>query len=124
MSRLYMIFGVAHSVCTMFILFTRRALVKVLTKDALATIKILTATEVEALSSSINIHYYLLKAFYAAAGESKLILQESGYPIIQEVFDNWWTHDHYIENVSNFAPSSVPSMIAKSSRKYARPIRC
>lgn len=50
----------------------------------------------------------MLNHVYAFADGLKLTLEQSGDAIIQEIFYNYWTRNHYVSNVFFlFAPSGV-----------------
>ena len=49
----------------------------------------------------------MLKDVYCVADGLKLYLEQSGSYIVQNMFYNGWTHDHYVSNVFVFAPSGV-----------------
>lgn len=88
-----MLLGVTQSIFTMFIRSALRVLVKVLSKDPLARIKMPTSIKVGALSRSEDLQYSLLKYVYAAADEFKLMLQQQQQQqrldaIIQKMFYN------------------------------------
>ena len=51
--------------------------------------------------------YSMLKDVYCVADGLKLYLEQSGSYIVQNMFYNRWTHDHYVSNVFVFAPSGV-----------------
>lgn len=51
-------------------------------------------------------NYPLLADNYAVPDGLKLYLEQAG-DIIQNMFQNRWTHDHYVENVFVFSPNGV-----------------
>lgn len=49
----------------------------------------------------------MLQHFYAVAYGLQLTLEQSGDAIIEEMFYNGWTHNHYVNNVFVFAPGGI-----------------
>ncbi|ETN12832.1 hypothetical protein PPTG_08869 [Phytophthora nicotianae INRA-310] len=49
----------------------------------------------------------MLSSVYAVMDGLKLRLQASGHSEIQNMFDNGWTHDHYVSNVFAFSPEGL-----------------
>lgn len=104
---LCMLFGITHSVCVMFIRFARRLLIKVLSKDDSARVKMPSNEEIELFKGKIREKYSMLDDVYAVADGLKLQLEQSGDTVIQEMFYNGWTHDHYVGNVFVFGPNGM-----------------
>lgn len=104
---LCIIFGVSASVCSLFLRFGRRLLLEVLQSDVNAGVKMPTDEEIGMFQESFLAKYSSLGEIYAVADGLKLYLQQSGDVIIQNMFYNGWTHDHYISNVFVFAPHAV-----------------
>lgn len=74
--------------CSLFIRFSRRILVKVLSKDSLKMVRMPTPSEVETYQQSIWSKYSMLGNFYAVADELKLLLQQRSDTVKQEMFYN------------------------------------
>ena len=91
----------------MFLRFARRILLKALSGDNLAQIRMPTNEEIKLYQEQIQEKHSMLKNVYAVADGLKLTLQQSGDCVIQEMFYNGWTHDHYVGNIFVFAPSGV-----------------
>jgi len=66
-----------------------------------------TDDEIAACEAACKRKYSLLDDLYAVADGLKLYLRHSGNAIIQNIFYNGRTHDHYVGNVFVFVPSGV-----------------
>lgn len=104
---LCILFGITASVCHLFLRFGRRILVRILKKDSLARVTPPDDEEVKFLQRIIAEKYPLLSDVYAVADGLKLLLQQSGDSVIQNMFYNGWTHDHYVSNIFVFAPNGL-----------------
>lgn len=104
---LCMLFGITRSVCSLFLRFGRRILLKALKRDPLARIRMPTEDELVELKGSIAAKYSMLHDVYCVADGLKLYLEQAGDDVIQNMFYNGWTHDHYVRNVFVFAPNGV-----------------
>lgn len=80
---------------------------RVLSRDPLALVKLPTAQEARRYQAAIEEKYSIIKEVYAASDGPKLQLKQSGDAVVQEIFYNGRTHDHYVGNVFVFAPSGV-----------------
>lgn len=127
---LSLLFGVTGSVCSLFLRFGRRILLRVLSKDKRAKIQMPTDTEIQQFKSAFSTKYSMLEDVYAVADGLNLRLEQSGDCVIQNMFYNGWTHDHYVGNVFVFAPNGViiccapgamhDSTIAEWGKVYAK----
>ena len=104
---LCLMFGITGSVCSLFLRFGRRILLKALRRDPLARIKMPNANEVNSYQTAFKEKYSMLKDVYCVADGLKLYLEQAGNYVIQNMFYNGWTHDHYVSNVFVFAPTGV-----------------
>lgn len=104
---LCMMFGITGSVCSMFLRFSRRLLLKVLKNESLAAVRMPTSSETQGYQEAFRSKYSMLKDVYCVADGLKLHLEQSGDYIIQNMFYNGWTHDHYVSNIFVFAPNGV-----------------
>lgn len=104
---LSLLFGVTGSVCSLFLRFGRRILLRVLSDDAKAEVRMLTNSEVVQFQSAFAAKYSMLSDASAVADGLKLNLEQSDDCVIQNMFYNDWKHDHYVSNVFVFAPSGV-----------------
>lgn len=102
---LCMLFGVTASVCSLFIRLGRRLLLKILSRDQHAAVRMPTQDEIKAFQDAIAAKYSMLEDVYAVADGLKLYLEQAGDNVIQNMFYNGWTHDHYVGNVFVFAPN-------------------
>lgn len=105
MNVLCMLFGITNSICSTYIRFSRRLLVKVLSKDLNVKVKMPTEAEVVLFKLKIGQKYSALTDVYAVEDGVKLMLEQSGDVHIQERYYNGWTHGHYAGNVLVFAPN-------------------
>lgn len=93
---LCMLFGITSSVCNLFFRFSRRILMRVLCTDSLSKVCMPTEDEI-ILHKCLNEEPYpLLRGVYAVADRLKLYLEQSSDAVIQNMFYNGWTHDHYV----------------------------
>lgn len=116
---LCMLFGVTGSVCSLFLRFGRRVLLRVLSKDEKAAVKMPTDIEVQQFKQALSTKYSMLSDVYCLADGLKLYLEQSGDAIIQNMFHNGWKHDHYVGNVFLFAPNGTIIACAVNA-----PVRC
>lgn len=102
---LCLLFGVTGSVCSLILQFGRRLLLLQLSKDAMAAVRMPSDEEIKGFKHSFATKFSMLSDVYAVADGLKLYLQKSGDAVIQNMFYNGWTHDHYVGNVFVFAPN-------------------
>ena len=96
MMNLCMLFGVTHSVCSLYVRFARRLLYKMLVADDAARVSMPTNSEVEQFKRAFQEKHSLLAHVYCVADGLKLHLQQAGDCVIQNMFYNGWTHGHYV----------------------------
>ncbi|KAE9075831.1 hypothetical protein PF005_g24802 [Phytophthora fragariae] len=106
-SFLGLVFGTTASVVSLFLRFGRRLLVKLLSTDINAQVRLPDHVDIEGLQDSISSKYPLLGSVHAVMDGLKLRLQASGRSEIQNMFYNGWTHDHYVSNVFVFSPQGL-----------------
>lgn len=104
---LCLLFGITSSVCSLFLRFGRRIIIKVLAQELDAMVRMPTALETVEYKRAFYNKYSMLKDVYAVADGLKLYLEQSGDTVIQNIFYNGWKHDHYVGNVLVFAPSGL-----------------
>lgn len=80
-------------------------MLRALKDDDNAAVRMPTAEEIEAFQNEFSAKYSTLGDVYAVADGLKLYLEQSGDCVIQNMFYNGWTHDHYVGNVFVFAPN-------------------
>lgn len=100
-----MFFGVTDTVCSFFIRLSRRILLKVLTNDEYAAVRVPTSAEVTSFREAISTKYPSLPDVFAVADGLKINLQQAHDPVLQNAFYNGWTHGHYVSNVLGFTPN-------------------
>lgn len=66
-----------------------------------------TETEVQAFKDAFKQKYHTLEEVYSVADGLKLLLEQSQDFVVQNMFYNGWTHDHYVSNVLVFAPNGT-----------------
>lgn len=104
---LCMMFGITASVCSLFIRFGRRILIRVLVADRQAAIRIPSTTDIRRYQDAIHRKYNHLHDVFGVMDGLKLYLQQSGHYIMQNMFYNGWKHDHYVGNVFVFVPDGT-----------------
>lgn len=104
---LCMLFGITHSICSLFLRFSRRILLKVLAGDVHAAVRVPTRTEVSSFQQAVSAKYPALHDVFAVADGLKLHLEQTSDPVLQNAFYNGWTHGHYVSNVLVFTPNGV-----------------
>ena len=107
MMVLSMLFSVSGSVCSLFIRFGRRILLHVLKANEHARIRMPNDSEISEFQEAVYAKYTLLGSVYAVADGLRLYLEQAGDAVIQNMFYNGWTHDHYVSNVFVFSPNGV-----------------
>ena len=83
-----LLFGISGSACSFFILFGRRMLDKVLSKDKNAAVRMSTEDEIPVLQNAVQAKYSILSNVYAMADGLKLYLEKAGHCRIQNMFYN------------------------------------
>lgn len=104
---LCMLFGVTHTVCSLFLRFSRRILLKVLAEDEYAAVRLPSRDEITTFQRVISDKYPSIPDVFAVADGLKLHLEQSNDPVLQNAFYNGWTHGHYVSNVFVFTPNGV-----------------
>lgn len=104
---LCLLFGITGSVCSLSIQFGRRILLNILKQDLNAAAKMPSESEVQYFKSAFGSKYSMHNNMYCVANGLELHLEQSGDCVVQNMFYNGWTHDHYVGNVFVFAPNGV-----------------
>lgn len=86
---------------------SRRMLLKVLCEDVISKVHLPTKTEIKFYQKLINDEYPLSTDVYAVANRLNIYLGQAGDLIIQDMFYNGCTHDHYVVNVFVSSPNGV-----------------
>lgn len=102
-----MLFGITSSVYKVFLRFSRRILLRILSRYSLSKVKLLTSEEASTYQECITEKYVMLGDLYAVSNDSKLYKEQAGDKVIQNMFYNGWKHDRYVGSVILFAPSGI-----------------
>ena len=102
---LCIVFGIKASVCSLFLRFGRRLVLRALRNDENAEIRIPTGPEVKTFQQAFAAQHSTLEDVCSVADGLKLRLEQSSDGMIQNIFYNGWTHDHYISSIFVFAPN-------------------
>lgn len=94
---LCMLFGVTGFVCSLFLRFGRRILIRVLRDDPIAAVRMPDDDEVSQYKEAIRQSYSLLTDAYAVADGLKLTLEETSDAVIA-ILSNIRTGHHFITN--------------------------
>lgn len=105
MMTLCLLFGVTHTVASLYIRFARRLIYRILVNDEHARVKLPRDNEVAEFKRVFKEKHSLLTDVYCVADGCKLYLQQSGDCVIQSMFYNGWKSDHFVGNVFVFAPN-------------------
>ena len=98
-------FGATVSVVSLYRRFARRLVYRIFVKDKHSRVKLPTNEEVEQFKQAFRSKHTLLNDVYCVVDGLKLQLEQSGDCVIQNMFYNGWTHDHYVGKVFVFAPN-------------------
>jgi len=104
---LSMIFGMTKSSVSMYLRFGRRLVIRILTKEPDAAIKIPSIDKICEYQASIAAKHPSLEGVWCTMDGLKLYLEQSGDAVIQNMFYNGWTHDHYVSAVFVFCPDGT-----------------
>lgn len=106
---LSMLFGTTGTPTSVWIRFGRRILVDVLRASPEGDIKMPSEEELEEYIEAISDRHPNLgrERVWGAMDGLKLHLEQSGDHIIQNMFYNGWTCDHYVTNLFLFAPDGT-----------------
>lgn len=77
-----------------------------LSRDYYASISLPSIAEVREIKNFIKENYAALEDLCSIAEGLKLLF------VIQNMFYNGWTHDHYVSNISIFAPNGIVIIFA------------
>lgn len=106
---LCMHFGLTHTCCSRLIRFGRHILLNVLKNSSSGRIQLPSESEIEEYIAAVAQRHPLLgeERVWAAMDGLKLLLEAAGDPVVQNMFFNGWTHDHYVTCVFLFAPDGT-----------------
>lgn len=93
--------------CSIFVRFGRRILLRVLSGNFNALIKIPTYDEIQSYKAATKAKYSLLDDTFSVEDDVKICLEQCGDVVIHNMSFNRWQHDHFVRNVLVFGPSGV-----------------
>lgn len=102
-----LLFRINGSVCSPFLRFSRRLLLKVLKRVLLAMFRMPKTEENAANQDVFESNYSMLRNAYCVSDVLNLYLEQSGNAVVQNMFCSGWTHDHYVGKVFVFAPKTL-----------------
>ena len=98
-------FGLTATPLNLWLKFGRMVIVKVLPKHQYARINCdPSASCVQGWKDAFASMYPHLEDVYCVADGLKLLLESTDNDLVQSMFYNGWTHDHYVTNLLVFAP--------------------
>ena len=108
---LQMIFGMSATSVAIYLKFSRRILIHILSRSRDAAIKIPSSAKIMEYQRTISAKHPKLKEVWCTMDGLKIYLEQSGDPVTQNRFYNGWTCDHYVSAVLVFCPDGtiVPS---------------
>ena len=104
---LQLIFGMTGTALSLYIRFGRRLLITVLHHDVNAAVKLPSAEKIAAMKQAVAERHPQLVDVWCTMDGLKLYLEQSPWTVIQNMFYNGWTHDHYVGNVIVFCPDGT-----------------
>jgi len=104
---LCIIFGLSASVCSLFIRFSHRILLKLLAQNDFSIVKMPDAQLFHEFNASITREYPLLEGVYCFMDGVKLSLESAGTTSVQNMYYNGWQHGHFVTCVFVFAPNGT-----------------
>jgi len=104
---LQMIFGLTGTPVSMYLRFGRRILIKILTDEPDATVKVPGIEKIEAYKAVIKERHPNLADVWCCMDGLKLYLEQAGDATTQNNFYNGWKQDHYVSSVFVFCPDGT-----------------
>ena len=103
------VFGMTQSQVSNYLRFSRRILIKLLSKTNIAKTSVPDSTDIEKFVEAVSCRHPILgqKRVWGTMDGLKILLQQSTKFSIQLRFYNGWTHDHYVTNLFVFAPDGT-----------------
>jgi len=102
------LFGLTATPLNLWLKFGRMVLVKVLRSNVYGRVERDPSQEtVDSWKDAITSMYPSLKDVYCVADGLKLMLESTDNDLVQSMFYNGWTHDHYVTNLLVFAPDGT-----------------
>ena len=104
---LSMIFGMTGSSVSMYLRFGRRLIIRILSEEPDAAIRIPSHEKIREYQAAIAARHPVLDKVWCTMDGLKLYLEQSGDVVIQNMFYNGWTHNHYVSAVFVFCPDGT-----------------
>jgi hypothetical protein len=101
---LSMIFGMTGTSVSMYLRFGRRLVIRILSAEPDAAIHIPSVDKIREYQEAIAAKHPSLEGVWCTMDGLKLYLEQAGDAVIQNMFYNGWTHDHYVSAVFVFCP--------------------
>ena len=103
------VFGVTQSQVSNYLRFSRRILIKLLSKTNIAKTSVPYSADIEKNVEAVSCRHPILgqRRVWGTMDILKILLQQTTKISIQLRFYNGWTHDHYITNLFVFAPDGT-----------------
>ena len=98
-------FGLTGTPVSVYLRFGMRILVTILKVDPKSEVRMPDAAEIALFKEAITAKHSLLVDCHCMVDGLKLYLQQAGDSVIQSRFYNGWKHDHFVTNLSAFAPN-------------------
>lgn len=102
-----MSFGVTATVFSLFLRFDSRFLLRILSADDNAWVRIPTVQEVDEYRSTFSEKYSILTEFTVLLMDSSCTWSNQVILLYITCFHNGWTHDHYVWNIFLVSPSGL-----------------
>ena len=97
------VFGSTSTPLYVWLNFSRRVLLSELSRIPAVQVSFPTEDEIQLYTAAISARYLILTNIWDAVDGIKMLLQESGIWIVQNMFFNGWKHGHYISSIYAFA---------------------
>ena len=106
-TSLQLLFGMTGSRVSKWLLFGRCLLIAILCNHPDLAVRIPTAARIRQYKQIIQTRHPSLVDVWCTMDGLKLHLEQSGDHIIQNMFYNGWTHDHYVSCILVFCPDGT-----------------
>ena len=114
---LQLVFGMTGSRVSKWLRFGRRLLIMILSNHNDAAVRIPSAVTIEGYKAAVQLRHPSLTDVWCTMDGLKLFLEQCGDTVIQNMFYNGWTHDHYVSSVLVFCPDgTIPIAAVKGIR--------
>ena len=102
-----MIFGMSETSVSIYLRFGRRIIISILKSHPSADFGIPSSEKIEEYKVAIQERHPSLKGFWYAMDGIKIVLQKAPSTVIQSMYYNGWTHNHYSSAVLVFCPDGT-----------------